>query len=200
MGDRVDKRYLSAIGMTGAAIAVVVIATADSLAQSMVFAVIFGFLWGMRGPLVNSMRGDYFGRTSFREDRRDFVPDNYAAFDGGADLRRVHGGRRGDYTMAFIILGGASALGSTFFLLTRPPSRRRACAAIRHDGMPTAAAFLASGVTEELSTPKAGGLLEPVQNPLSPDGLSAPSCLCGRSSSLLYPRQGRGARGLATRG
>ena len=122
LGDRVDKRYLSAIGMTGAAIAVVVIATADSLAQSMVFAVIFGFLWGMRGPLVNSMRGDYFGRTSFAKIAGTSSLITMPLSMAGPIFAGFMADARGDYTMAFIILAGASALGSTFFLLTRPPS------------------------------------------------------------------------------
>jgi MFS family permease len=42
-----------------------VLGTADSYSQVMVSTVIQGLAWGVRSPVLTSMRGDYFGRRSF---------------------------------------------------------------------------------------------------------------------------------------
>ncbi|MCH8108661.1 MAG: MFS transporter [Chloroflexi bacterium] len=47
------------------AAALVVIAFADNLYMAYVFAVLWGIAFGGRGPLLTSIRGDYFGRKAF---------------------------------------------------------------------------------------------------------------------------------------
>jgi sugar phosphate permease len=64
-GDRIEKRLLASGGMLlhAAAMALLVVAT-DGLAV-LVAAVLHGFAWGLRGPLMGAMRADYFGRAAF---------------------------------------------------------------------------------------------------------------------------------------
>jgi sugar phosphate permease len=64
-GDRIEKRLLASGGMLlhAAAMALLVVAT-DGLAV-LVAAVLHGFAWGLRGPLMCAMRADYFGRAAF---------------------------------------------------------------------------------------------------------------------------------------
>ena len=133
VGDRLDKRYPSAIGMIGQAVAIIVVATATSFAQVLVFAVIFGFMWGFRGPMVGAMRGEYFGRAAFGKimgtSSLITMPFSMAGplFAGRmADIR-------GDYTIAFIILAILSAVGSILFLIARPPKPPARYASTLHE-------------------------------------------------------------------
>jgi sugar phosphate permease len=121
LGDRYDKRYLAALGMGGAALAIIVFAIAQSLVIALVFAVIYGFFWGMRGPMMNSIRGDYFGRKSFGK----IIGASSLLTMPGSLFGPIFAGRmadlQGNYVMGFTILGILSALGSFLFLIARPP-------------------------------------------------------------------------------
>ena len=61
LGDRMDKRLISAVAMLGHGVALLGIAFASSLWLVYVFAVIHGLSWGTRGPLMGAIRADYFG-------------------------------------------------------------------------------------------------------------------------------------------
>ncbi len=65
LGDRFPKNYLAAATIAGHSAAMFVLGTADSYSQVMVSTVIQGLAWGVRSPVLTSMRGDYFGRRSF---------------------------------------------------------------------------------------------------------------------------------------
>jgi MFS family permease len=122
LGDQYDKRYLSALGMLGAAVALVVFATAHSLAQTMVFSVLYGFSWGMRGPLMNSIRGEYFGRASFGRivGFASLLTLPGALF--GPIFAGIMADVLGDYVRGFIILAVLSGMGFVMFLAAKPPA------------------------------------------------------------------------------
>ena len=65
IGDRFPKNYAVAATILGHSGGLFLLATADGYPQVMVSAVVQGLAWGVRGPLLTSMRGDYFGRRSF---------------------------------------------------------------------------------------------------------------------------------------
>ena len=122
LGDRYDKRFLSALGMLGAAVSLVVFATAHSFGQAMAWAVLYGFSWGMRGPLMNSIRGEYFGRTSFG---RIIGASSLLTMPGalfGPIFAGVMADVLGDYVRGFIILAVLSGMGVVLFLLAKPPA------------------------------------------------------------------------------
>jgi len=52
---RVDKRLVMVIRMWMHAVAL----------EFFAFAAIHGIAWGVRGTLINAIRGDYFGRASY---------------------------------------------------------------------------------------------------------------------------------------
>jgi sugar phosphate permease len=121
IGDRFDKRYLAAIGNLMGSAALIIFALGRSLEGAMVYAVIFGIAWGIRGPLMTSIRGDYFGRAHFGKIIgtsslftmcMSIVAPIFAGFM--ADWQ-------GNYRLAFIILALISALGAVCFLLAKPP-------------------------------------------------------------------------------
>ena len=65
IGDRIPKNYVIAATILGHSSGLLLLATADGYRQAMVSAVVQGLAWGVRGPLLTSMRGDYFGRRSY---------------------------------------------------------------------------------------------------------------------------------------
>ncbi|MFH1141570.1 MAG: MFS transporter, partial [Chloroflexota bacterium] len=58
VGDRFDKRYIAAIGNLMGSAALAMFALAHSVGLAMGYAVLFGISWGIRGPMMNSIRGD----------------------------------------------------------------------------------------------------------------------------------------------
>ena len=65
LGDRFNKRYLLTGCMIGHATGLLALAYANGLWMILVFVVAHGLGWGVRGPLQQTLRADYFGRTSF---------------------------------------------------------------------------------------------------------------------------------------
>ena len=65
IGDRFPKNYVAAATILGHAVALFLLATAESYSEVMVSAVVQGLSWGVRSPVMTSMRGDFFGRRSF---------------------------------------------------------------------------------------------------------------------------------------
>ncbi len=123
LGDRYDKRFLAAGGMAMHAAAMVVLVWAGSAAAVVVAAVLHGFAWGLRGPLMSAMRADYFGRRAF------------ALVMGYSSLVLMVGSvlgplvvglladATGEYGLAFGALALIGAVGVAAFLLM-PPARR----------------------------------------------------------------------------
>ena len=125
IGDRFDKRYLAAIGNLMASASLVIFALAHSIELAMVYAVLFGIAWGIRGPLMTSIRGDYFGRAHFGK-----IIGTSSLFTMSLSIiAPIFAGYmadwQGNYRLAFIILAFISALGAVFFLLAKPPEPPR---------------------------------------------------------------------------
>jgi MFS family permease len=121
-GDRIDKRWLAGGGMLGHAGAMALLMVAGSVAGVAVAALLHGFSWGLRGPLMGAMRADYFGRAAF------------ASVMGYSSLVVMFGSvfgplvvgfltdATGSYAPAFGVLTGVGVLGAVaFFALGAPP-------------------------------------------------------------------------------
>ena len=65
LGDRYPKQYVIAITMIGHCVALLLLATATQFPQVLVAAIIQGLSWGIRGPVLMAIRGDFFGRAHF---------------------------------------------------------------------------------------------------------------------------------------
>jgi MFS family permease len=121
LGDKIDKRIGLTFCLLGHATALFGLAFSTTIWQIALFAVVHGLAWGTRGPLVMSIRADYFGRG------------NFATIMGFSSLIMMIGmivgplftssmaDRMGDYKFAFIVLASISALGSVLFLFARTP-------------------------------------------------------------------------------
>ncbi|MGB1188802.1 MAG: MFS transporter [Pseudomonadales bacterium] len=65
LGDRFDKRLICVLCMIAHTGALLLLAFASSQVDVVMFAVLHGLAWGIRGPLMVALRADYFGAASF---------------------------------------------------------------------------------------------------------------------------------------
>ncbi len=123
LGDRLDKRLIMFGCMWLHAIALLVFAFATTRLEAMLFALLHGSGWGMRGLLVNAIRADYFGRASYAS----ITGFNSLIVMIGMTIGPLFAGFLydlvGDYHTAFLVLSFLAALGSTAFFLAREPLR-----------------------------------------------------------------------------
>jgi MFS family permease len=102
--------------------ALVLLSVASHPAVAAAGAMLHGLAWGTRGPLMMSIRAEYFGRRSF------------ATIEGFASLVTTVGlvigpllagfiaDALGDYRPGFVVLAFVTAAGAVFFLLARRPA------------------------------------------------------------------------------
>ena len=121
IGDRINKRVGIAACMLVHAVALVIFALATNVVGAIVFALLHGLAWGVRGPLLNAIRADYFGRTAFAT----IMGFSSAVIMTGMLIGPLFAGAMADwlgsYRVAFIVLAAITALGSILFLFARPP-------------------------------------------------------------------------------
>lgn len=122
LGDRFEKRKIAVVAMFGHASALIVLAFATNLAMVIFFAVVHGLAWGMRGPLMQAMRADYFGRRAFAKVMGFSSMIVMIGMTSGPLVAGILADRLGNYTLGFTVLGIAAGLGSIFFIFaTKPP-------------------------------------------------------------------------------
>ena len=121
VGDRFDKSKIAAGCMIFHTIAMLLVAHATSIGMVVAFALLHGTAWGLRGPMMQAIRADYFGKSA------------YGAILGMSSLIIIFGtvsgpviagflaDRTGDYVLGFTVLALVSGLGSSFFLLAKRP-------------------------------------------------------------------------------
>ncbi|MGE0685139.1 MAG: MFS transporter [Dehalococcoidia bacterium] len=122
IGDRFDKRMIAVGCMLFHTLALLMVAHSALLGVVILFALLHGTAWGLRGPMMQAIRADYFGRTA------------YGAILGVSSLIITFGtisgpvaagylaDRTGDYVFGFTVLALLSGLGSVFFLLAKRPA------------------------------------------------------------------------------
>jgi MFS family permease len=122
IGDRYDKRIIAMVCMGMHTVGLLLVAHAVALPMVIGFAVLHGFAWGCRGPLMQAIRADYFGRA------------NYGVIMGwsslivmigtiaGPLLAGILADVTGSYESGFTVLAVLTGLGSVFFLLAKRPS------------------------------------------------------------------------------
>lgn len=121
LGDRFDKRYITAAAMFGHATGLLFLAYANAVWMVVLFAVFHGIAWGVRGPLMQAMRADYFGRTAFAKVMGFSSTIIMVGTVGGPIIAGVMADHFGNYTVGFTIISGFAVVGSVFFLLAKRP-------------------------------------------------------------------------------
>ena len=91
------------------------------------FAVTHGLSWGLRGPIMQSLRADYFGRTHFGQIMGLSSPIITVGKVGGPVLAGIFADRFGSYQVGFTVLAALAALGSDLFYVGNAAGGRIRC-------------------------------------------------------------------------
>jgi len=120
-GDRFEKRYISAVCMLMHSAGLLLLTYATGPAMLVAFAILHGVAWGLRGPLMQAIRADYFGRQSIGMILGLSSLIVVIGQAGGPLIAGAFADYYGNYTTGFTVLAAMAGVGSLFFLLaTRP--------------------------------------------------------------------------------
>jgi len=121
IGDRFEKRFIAAVCMLMHAAGLLMLTYAAGVVMLVAFAVLHGGAWGLRGPFMQAIRADYFGRRSIGMILGLSSAIVVVGQIGGPMLAGVLADLTGNYRAGFTVLALLAGLGSLFFLLARRP-------------------------------------------------------------------------------
>ena len=121
IGDRIEKRFIAAACMLMHSSGLLMLTYAGGSAMLMAFAVLHGGAWGLRGPLMQALRADYFGRRSIGMILGLSAMIIVVGQIGGPIVAGVFADLTGNYRAGFTALALLAGLGSLFFLLAKKP-------------------------------------------------------------------------------
>jgi MFS family permease len=121
LGDRFAKRKIAAVCMLSHALGLLMLTFAASVSWLLAFAAFHGIAWGLRGPLMQAIRADYFGRNAI-----GMIMGLSAAIIAigqitGPMVAGILADVTGDYRWGFSLLALLAAAGSVAFWLARKP-------------------------------------------------------------------------------
>jgi sugar phosphate permease len=125
--DRYDKRYISCACMLGHMAGLLLLTYAEpataAISAPMVaaFAVLRGAAWGLRGPFMQALRADYFGRSNIGMILGLSAMIIVVGQVGGPMIAGILADVTGDYRVGFTILALLAGVGSLFFFFARKP-------------------------------------------------------------------------------
>lgn len=123
LGDRFDKRAIATVAMLAHAVALLALTFADSRAWVLFFAIVHGLAWGMRGPVMQALRADYFGRASFPTIMGISFSFVMLGQMAGPLVAGIWADATGNYRAGFVFLAGLVAVASLFFAFAKPPRK-----------------------------------------------------------------------------
>ena len=121
MGDRVNKRRVIVVCMLGHMFGLLMLAYAVNLWMVIAFVPLHGLAWGARGPLMQSIRADYFGTGSFGTIMGFSSLITMVGMIVGPILAGALADLTGTYRLGLTILALLAGLGSVFFVFATPP-------------------------------------------------------------------------------
>ena len=121
IGDRYDKRRISAVCMLAHAIGLTLLAYAAGPVMLVGFAVFHGTAWGVRGPLMQAIRADYFGRRAIGKILGVSALIVAIGQVCGPMIAGATADATGNYQLGMTLLACTAAAGSLMFLAARPP-------------------------------------------------------------------------------
>lgn len=121
IGDRFEKRYVAGNCMLLHCSGMLMLAYATGPLMLGIFAVLHGVGWGLRGPFMQAIRADYFGRRSIG--MIVGLSSMFVAFGQilGPMIAGVLADVTGNYRMGFTVLALIAGLGSVFFFMAKRP-------------------------------------------------------------------------------
>jgi MFS family permease len=124
LGDKFEKRLISAICMLCHAVGLLLLTYATGALMLTAFAIIHGTAWGMRGPMMQAMRADYFGSQSIGMILGISSMVIVLGQVGGPMLAAILADYTGNYRLGFTLLAALVGGGSLFFMLATKPQPR----------------------------------------------------------------------------
>lgn len=121
VGDRIDKRVATATCAAMHGVGLLVLAAATSWSMVILAGVVQGLAWGVRGPLMQGIRADYFGRGSYGKIIGWSSVLIMLGSSGGPLFSGILYDATGSYQLVFRLVAGAGLVGMVAFLLARPP-------------------------------------------------------------------------------
>lgn len=122
LGDRVNKRLTIVIALLGHAVALALLAFATNQLMIVGFVVINGAAMGTRGPLIQAIRADYFGRQSFGTIMGFSSLVMMSGMIAGPVIAGVSYDSTGSYEVGFTLLAVLAGFGSLFFVFATKPT------------------------------------------------------------------------------
>jgi sugar phosphate permease len=123
IGDRYKKRLIAAACMLAHALGLLLLTYAVATWMVVAFAALHGTAWGLRGPFMQAMRADYFGRSAIGMILGLSFMIIVVGQVGGPIIPGIFADITGNYRLGFTILAVLAGLGSGFFLFARKPKR-----------------------------------------------------------------------------
>jgi len=125
IGDRYDKRRLAAGCMVSHVVALLILAHGSSMWAVAAFLPLHGVAWGLRGPLMQSIRADYFGATAFGQILGYSSMIVMIGSVVGPLITGILNDATGSYTLGFTIIAALASTGVALFLAATPPEPAR---------------------------------------------------------------------------
>ena len=121
IGEKFEKRLIAAGCMLMHAAGLLMLTYATSLVVLVASALVHGTAWGLRGPFMQAIRADYFGRTSIGLIMG--LSSMVTVFGNivGPILAGAFADWTGNYRAGFTLLAVLAGLGSLCFLWAKPP-------------------------------------------------------------------------------
>ena len=109
--------------MLGHALGLLLLTYAQQAAEVVAFAVLHGFAWGLRGPFMQAIRADYFGRNAIGMILGLSAVIIALGQVAGPMVAGILADLTGNYRTGFTVLALVASGGSVMFLLAKPPPR-----------------------------------------------------------------------------
>ncbi|HEY5637866.1 MAG TPA: MFS transporter, partial [Burkholderiales bacterium] len=116
IGDRFEKRRVAALCMLMHAAGLLMLTYATGWVMLAAFALLHGGGWGLRGPFMQAIRADYFGRRAIGMILGLSAMIIVIGQIGGPLIAGVLADITGDYRAGFTVIAVLAGLGSLFFL------------------------------------------------------------------------------------
>ncbi len=121
LSDRFTPRRCLMVTMVGSGVLLAYLTMVDSLAEALVFALVWGIFSGAVGSMENMMLAQYYGRESYGSLLGLFSPFQTAALGLGPSLGSLIRGLAGSYTMLYFVMVGAYLVSAALLYHARAP-------------------------------------------------------------------------------
>ena len=131
LGDRIEKRYLCALCLLGHALTLMIVVFSKNDWSIVVFAVFHGLSWGIRAPLIISIRAEYFGPRFFGTILGFSSLILMVGMSLGPIVAGVMADHSGNYIAGFSAMSGMCVVGAVLFVFAKPPKTNDSPEAIK---------------------------------------------------------------------